>query len=54
MIELEKSLGSLLPRSSRIEEIVHAAEKEKVSETEQASRAAINENPLYRRMNPFL
>ncbi len=54
MMELEKSLGGLLPRSSRIEEIVHTAEKEEVSETEQALSAAVKENPVYRKMNPFL
>ena len=54
MIELEKSLGGLLPRSSRIEEIVRTAEREEVSETKQALRAAVNENPVYRKMNPFL
>ena len=54
MIELEKSLGGLLPRSSRIEEIVHTAEKKEVSETEQALSAAVKENPVYRKMNPFL
>nr|VWO97729.1 Non-specific serine/threonine protein kinase (EC [Ganoderma boninense] len=54
MIELEKSLGSLLPRSSKIEEIVRTAEKEEVRETEQALRASVQENPVYHRMNPFL
>ncbi|TBU23615.1 hypothetical protein BD311DRAFT_768173 [Dichomitus squalens] len=52
--ELEKSLGGILPRSSRIEEIVRTVEKEEVKKTGQELVATIEERPVYKRMNPFL
>ena len=53
-MELEKSLGGILPRSSRIEEIVRTVEKEEVGKTGQELQATIEERPVYKRMNPFL
>lgn len=47
MGELEESFGAILPRSSKIEQIVDTAEKKKVDEATSAISAAANANAVY-------
>ena len=49
MQELEKSLGNILPPSSKIEEIVHKAEEKQVKETTERMEATLKANPVYRK-----
>ena len=51
MLELEKSLGSILPQttsSARIQEIVRDAEEAKTRESITKRNEAFDENPIYR------
>lgn len=47
MGELEESFGAILPRSSKIEQIVDTAEKKKVDEATSAISAAADANAVY-------
>ena len=46
---LEKSLGSILPQSRQIEEIVHRAEEEQVRQNTEQIESAMKENPVFRK-----
>ena len=47
--ELERSLGGILPRSEKLEEIVNRAEAAQVQETAKEVDAAAEQNPVYKR-----
>lgn len=47
MKELERSLGSILPHASKVEEIVHRAEQEQIREMTEQIEFAANENPVF-------
>ncbi|KAI0742067.1 hypothetical protein C8Q80DRAFT_1110850 [Daedaleopsis nitida] len=49
MKELESSLGSIVPQTSRIDEIVHRAEQEQVREMTEQIEVAANENPVFQK-----
>ena len=52
MRELERSLGGIVPESSKIEQIVHQAEEEHIRETTERIDTAARENPVLRRQIP--
>ncbi len=49
MSELEKSLGSILPPSRKIEEIVQRAEEKHIREDTAQIDATVKANPVYRK-----